>query len=240
MNMIKSALQHRLVQATLIAYGLALIFSPEHFGLALQNTRHYLLEMLFVMPVIFMLTVLIDVWISRETIIRHMGEGSGLRGAGFSILLGSLSAGPIYAAFPIAKMLLSKGASVANLVVILSAWAVIKVPMLANEVRFLGPTFMVVRWVATVITIYLMGVLIAMVVKREDIPDGSICSGSTGLHVLESACIGCGKCAHAYGQYFSMDGRQAVVRDGIRHQATEDLSDVLDVCPTRAIVYESQ
>ena len=31
---------------------------------------------------------------------------------------------------------LKKGASISNIVIILSAWAVIKVPMLANEAKF--------------------------------------------------------------------------------------------------------
>jgi hypothetical protein len=40
-----------------------------------------------------------------------------------------------------------------NLVIILSAWAVIKVPMLLNELKFLEFEFMAVRWVLTVIAI---------------------------------------------------------------------------------------
>ena len=239
MTIIKTLFRHRLVQLTLAAYGVALAFSPTLFASALENTRYYLLEMVLVMPVIFLMTMLIDVWVSRETIIRHMGEGSGIRGAGFSILLGSLSAGPIYAAFPIAKMLLSKGASVANLVVILSAWAVIKVPMLANEARFLGPRFMVIRWIATVITIYVMGIVVSMVVRREDIPDSTVCSSSSGLQVLESACIGCGKCTRAYARYFSMNDSKAVIHDHFLRRPIPDAPDVVSVCPTNAIVYES-
>ena len=66
--------------------------------------------------------------------------------------------------------IIKKGASISNIVVILSAWAVIKVPMLANEAKFLNPKFMVTRWVLTTIAILIMGYLISKIVRRKDIP----------------------------------------------------------------------
>ena len=226
-------LRNKLVLVTLAAYALTLILSRDFFILAVQNTTHYLREMLLVMPVIFMLTVLIEVWISRKAILKHLGEGSGLKGVGFSVLLGSLSAGPIYAAFPICKMLLAKGASITNLVVILSAWAVIKVPMLANETKFLGLKFMVIRWVLTVITIYLMGTIIARFVKKEDIPTSETVK-QKGISINSDACIGCGVCAQAYPQYFGIKDNKAYSLESIQG---EEIKEVLEICPTTAIVY---
>ena len=40
-----------------------------------------LLEMASVLPPIFILLGLLDVWVERETMVRYMGEGSGLKGA---------------------------------------------------------------------------------------------------------------------------------------------------------------
>ncbi len=42
-------------------------------------------------------------------------------------------------------MLLTKGASISNVVVILTSWAVIKIPMLFVETRFLGFKFTVIK-----------------------------------------------------------------------------------------------
>jgi hypothetical protein len=50
---------------------------------------------------------------TKQTIENSLGEGSGVRGVLFSFLLGSFSAGPIYAAFPVCKMLLKKRISIA-------------------------------------------------------------------------------------------------------------------------------
>ncbi len=47
---------------------------------------------------------------------------------------------------------------------------VIKVPMLVNEVKFLGVTFMIARWILTVIGIFAMAYLVAAIVKKEELP----------------------------------------------------------------------
>jgi uncharacterized membrane protein YraQ (UPF0718 family) len=81
--------------------------------------------------------------------------------------------GPIYAAFPFCIMLHKKGASIKNIVIILSSWAVIKIPMLLNEVKFLGIKFMVFRWILTVIAIVIFSWITSKIVKDEDIPSES-------------------------------------------------------------------
>ena len=40
-----------------------------------------------------------------------------------------------------------------SIIIILSSWAVIKIPMLLNEAKFLGAKFMIIRWLLTVIAI---------------------------------------------------------------------------------------
>ena len=146
------------------------IFFTDTAVQSVSNSVYYLLEMLQVIPVIFLLTVIIDAWIPKKVIAKRLGDKSGFMGGLFSLLLGSLSAGPIYAAFPLSKMLLKKGASVNNIVIILSSWAVIKVPMLLNEAKFLGPAFMAVRWMLTVAAIVIMGFIISIFIKRKDMP----------------------------------------------------------------------
>ena len=149
--------RNKLLCGVLVLYGLLFVANGEVAIEAVSNSGYYIKEMLMVMPVIFLLTIAIDVLVPKESIVKHFGVGSGFKGNVFALILGSISAGPIYAAFPICKMLLKKGASVSNIVIILSSWAVVKLPMLANEVKFLGIQFMVVRWVLTVICILIIG-----------------------------------------------------------------------------------
>lgn len=44
----------------------------------------------------------------KETLMKYMGEKSGIYGILFSLLLGGIAAGPLYVAFPIAALLLKK------------------------------------------------------------------------------------------------------------------------------------
>ena len=121
------------------------------------------------MPVVLMLTALLDFWVPKKVIITQLGNNAGIKGIFFSFMLGAISAGPIYAAFPVCSMLLKKGASIRNVVIILSSWAVIKVPMLVNEVAFLGPKFMIVRWVLTFFAILIVSSITSKVVTDKDI-----------------------------------------------------------------------
>lgn len=65
---------------------------------------------MLILPPVLVLIGLLDVWIPKETFIRHMGQDSGIKGLLFAFLLGSISAGPPIIAFPIAAMLAKKGA----------------------------------------------------------------------------------------------------------------------------------
>ena len=52
-----------------------------------------------IMPVIFLLTALLDLWVPKEKIMVFLGKESKANGL-FSFILGSISAGSVYAAFP--------------------------------------------------------------------------------------------------------------------------------------------
>ena len=89
---------------------LLLIFAPDLGTKAVSITQNNLWEMLSVIPPIFILLGLLDVWVKKETMVKYMGEGSGLIGILIAFFLGSAAAGPLYAAFPVAGILLKKGA----------------------------------------------------------------------------------------------------------------------------------
>ena len=170
MKIVSVLKRNRLIFLVLVVYSILLFTSPDKAIQSWKNSTYYLIEMLQVLPVIFLLTVVIEALVPKEMITKGFGEKSGIKGNLFSLLLGSISAGPIYAAFPISKLMLKKGASITNIVIILSSWAVIKIPMLANEVKFLGIKFMGIRWVLTVISIFTMGYFMALFVKTRDLP----------------------------------------------------------------------
>jgi uncharacterized membrane protein YraQ (UPF0718 family) len=159
--------KNKLSVLMILIYGGLFCFRLEDGITAINNTGYYLKELLLVMPVVIIFTILINAWVPQKTITKHLGKHSGLKGNILALLVGMFSTGPIYAAFPIAAVLKKKGSSIENIVIILSAWAVVKVPMLFNEVRFLGIDFMLTRWLLTVIAIIIMGKITQRLLDRK-------------------------------------------------------------------------
>ena len=240
MKVLELMKKNKLIVFVVLAYLVVLIISPQKATDSLGNSVYYLLEMLQVLPIIFLLTVVIEAWVPKELIMKGLGEKSGIKGNLLSLLLGSISAGPIYAAFPIGKSLLSKGASITNIVIILSSWAVIKVPMLANEAKFLGIDFMIVRWILTVISILIMGYLTAVIVKKKDLP-GIKTKEKQKFAIQEEYCVGCGVCSKMAPEIYEIKDKKAIVKAvPDNDKLIKAVIETVKKCPTNAIVYETE
>ncbi len=242
MNTIGSKIKNNLFLTLVIATYIVLsILMPSKALQSFSNSLYYIKEMLIIMPVILLLTSLIEAWVPKKSIEKFLGEGSGFKGSVFSFLLGSFSAGPIYAAFPVCKMLLKKGASVSNIVVMLSTWAVIKIPMLANEAKFLGPKFMAIRWVLTTISIFTMAYIASRFVKKDTIPIDDILTNEEELmlNVNDQYCIGCGLCTKISPETFIMENKKAMVIGKVSKLGeSKNVTAAIDKCPAKAIGYK--
>lgn len=124
---------------------------------ALDNDAEFLLQVLVIVPPVMVLMGLLQVWVPRPLVERSLGPGAGLRGPLLALLLGTAAAGPLYAAFPMARALRDKGATTANLATFLGTWASIKVPMILMESQFVGLRFALLRLGLTVPAVLLMG-----------------------------------------------------------------------------------
>lgn len=237
MSVLKVLKKNMLLSVVALSYVVLFIFRTDMAILSLKNSSYYIIEMLQIIPVVFILTSLIEAWVPKKVIMNNLGEKSGVKGPIISLFLGSVSAGPIYAAFPICKMLLKKGASIANIVIILSAWAVIKVPMLANEAKFLGPKFMAVRWVLTTVSIFIMAYAISAIVKKEDIPFDDVATDNKDkVNIKRQYCTGCGVCAKLLPNLFQLeDGKAAVKTQPVDSNEIDEVRAMWEKCPTKAI-----
>lgn len=230
--------KNKLIVLGIALYSSLFLFFPAAAQKSFDNSLYYLFEMLSVLPVIFMLTVVIEAWIPKEVIMKSFGEKSGFKGNLLSLALGSISAGPIYAAFPISKTLINKGASITNIVIILSSWAVIKLPMLANEAKFLGPDFMAVRWVLTVLAIWLMATLIGRLVRKKDLPQDRS-QVKQALRIKSDYCTGCGLCVRMMPMIYSIEQNKAtLLMQPPKQMPEEKIIQVVQKCPTQAIVFD--
>jgi len=224
-----------------VIYLTLFILMPDKAAKAMNNSVYYLVEMVQILPVIFLLTVVIEALIPKEVIIKRFGEKSGFLGNLLSLVLGSISAGPIYAAFPISKMLLSKGASVANIVIILSSWAVIKVPMLANEAKFLGVSFMGVRWLLTVIAILAMAWITGKIVDRRELVKVSAKPSDLLIEIKKDYCVGCGICVKMLPEVYELREQKAEVKmQGVDESNKRIIFNTVEKCPTKAIVFHGE
>lgn len=140
---------------------IGLIF-PEIGKRSLEISKQNVIEMLLVIPPIFILLGLLDVWVDRTTMVKFMGKGSGIKGVLIAFLLGSAAAGPLYAAFPVAGVMMKKGSSLFNIFVFIGAWSTTKIPMLTFEAASLGLTFTLLR-----LGLSIVGILIIAFVTEK-------------------------------------------------------------------------
>lgn len=143
------------------------IFAPAQAASVAHNTWDYLVEMVVILIPVALLMGLFEVLVPKHLIAKYMGHESGWKGILLALLFGSAPTGPLYVAFPIAAMLLKKGASPLNVIILLNAWAAMKIPQLLVEANFLGPSFMLTRLALTVPAAILMGWLIQKGIERS-------------------------------------------------------------------------
>lgn len=144
------------------------LISPAKGEAAAVITGKSLIEMLTIIPPIFLLLGLLDVWVPREMLIRHIGPGSGIRGVFLGILIGSAAAGPLYGAFPVAAVLMKKGASFKNVMIFLGAWSTTKIPMVLFEVSSLGAKFALTRLIASLVGIFIITAVVDRMLSAEE------------------------------------------------------------------------
>jgi len=125
--------------------------------------------MLLVLPPIFLLLGLLDVWVPRRTLMRYMGPKSGLTGPLIAFVLGSVAAGPLYGAFPVSAVLMRKGASFTNILIFIGAWSTTKIPMFLFEMHALGTRFAVARLLIDIPGIILIAFALKAIIPAREV-----------------------------------------------------------------------
>jgi uncharacterized membrane protein YraQ (UPF0718 family) len=149
-----------------------LILVNNQLGFKALNIAAYSFkEMLLVIPPIFILLGLLDVWIPKETMIKYMGDKSGIKGIILSILIGSAAAGPLYGAFPVAAVFMKKGVKFSNILIFIGAWSTTKIPMFIFEMTSLGTKFAVTRLLVDIPGIIIIAYVISKMVSKNEIKE---------------------------------------------------------------------
>lgn len=162
---------YRMFLSVLAVNLLLALWKPSLAQLSVTKSMSFLAEVLLIVPPVMVLMGLLDVWVPRQLVEAHLGPDTGVRGSGVAILLGSVAAGPLYAAFPIALSLKKKGARLANVVIFLGTWATIKIPMIVMEGSFIGVRFALLRLALTVPCVLAVGYLMEYMIPADQLSE---------------------------------------------------------------------
>jgi uncharacterized membrane protein YraQ (UPF0718 family) len=126
-------------------------------------------EMILIIPPIFILLGLLDIWVPKETMIKYMGEGSGIKGVLLAMFIGSAAAGPLYGAFPVAAVFMKKGVSFKNILIFIGAWSTTKIPMFLFELSSLGSAFAITRLIINIPGIIIIALILNRLISDDDV-----------------------------------------------------------------------
>ncbi len=115
-----------------------------------KNFLSFLIEMIKLLPFVFILIGLFDVWVKKEFVEKHLGRDSNALSYLWAVLLAGPIAGGMIAAFPISYALFQKGAKMSVIFTFIGAAAVCRIPMTLFEASFLGIKFTIIRLVVSI------------------------------------------------------------------------------------------
>ncbi len=124
--------------------------------------------MLMMMPLVFVLIGLFEVWVSRDTVEKHLGAGSGALGYFWAVVLAGTVMGPLYVALPVAYALSHKGARLGVVFTYIGAAAICRVPMTAFEATFLGVKFTAVRFLVSLPLVIMSSIVLEKFLVTTD------------------------------------------------------------------------
>lgn len=139
-------------------YALTGFFSPELALEAFSSLKSLTLRVLPILLVVFALLFLVNLFLERSWVIRHLGKAAGVGGWAFTVVCGVLSVGPLYVWYPLLGELKEKGASNALISTFLYSRA-LKLPLLPLMAHYFGFSYTVALSVCIVTFSVLSGLV---------------------------------------------------------------------------------
>lgn len=152
--------------AALIA--VLIVIRPDGAKDVLVYTGKGTVQFLWNLIPVFLCVGLMDVWVEKEKMMQIMGTDSGLRGMAISLLIGIVTAVPIYALLPIAGMLLKKGGRISNVLIFLCSSASVRIPLLLFEISSLGVAFSLCRFLMNLLAVFAIAALVERALTQTE------------------------------------------------------------------------
>lgn len=159
--------RYNIIYVSLMMLVILAIYNLSFAKDAVNTSVNSFRQLLLVLPPIFIILGLLDVWVPKETMVKFMGKEAGILGILLAFLLGSAAAGPLYGAFPVAAVLTKKGVPFRNIAIFIGAWSTTKIPLLMFEFSALGLTFTLTRLLINIPIIIIIATILDRSLSEE-------------------------------------------------------------------------
>lgn len=133
-----------------------------------KNFIKYCISIIKILPFVFILIGLFEVWVKRETIEAHLGADAGFKSYFYALFLGSFTIGSMIVALPIAHSLSKKGARLDVVFTYVGAAAVCRIPMTIFEASYLGIKFTIIRYALSIPFIIFTSIMLGKYLEKRD------------------------------------------------------------------------
>lgn len=152
----------------LIFVMISFLFNYEPGKQVGDNFIKYSITMIKILPFVFILIGLFEVWVKRETVEKHLGEKSNFLGYLWAVLLGGTTLGPMIVALPIAYSLYNKGAKLSIIFTYIGSACVCRIPMTIFEASYLGVKFTIIRYAVSIPLIILSSSILGRYLEKRN------------------------------------------------------------------------
>jgi len=152
----------------LVLYLILFITVPDKALPALSNSGSILRNLLIPLSLVFVLIFFINLFLNPAKVAKYLGKTSGIKGAALSAAAGIISAGPIYAWYPLLKDLKEKGAADSSVAIFLYNRSV-KPFLLPIMIAYFGLLFVIILTVLTIAASFLIGYFIGIFTNIDDV-----------------------------------------------------------------------
>lgn len=150
--------------AVIISYVAVYFVKPEWVQPALQTVYNIALKVVPVLFLVFVLMALIDYFVEPKTLVRFLGEKSGIKGWLIAIGAGILSTGAIYMWYPLLSELKQEGMRPALIATFLYNRAV-KPALIPLMIIYFGTMFVVVLTIVMILASVAEGIIVEKILE---------------------------------------------------------------------------
>ena len=148
----------------LVAYGILFAIMPDKAYVGLKSSANIALSMILPLSLVFILMLVLNLFLKPAQIVKFLGREAGIKGVILSAVAGIISAGPIYAWYPLLKDLREKGAANTFLAIFLGNRAV-KPFLLPIMISYFGWIYVLILTVFTLLGSILVGYFVGALVR---------------------------------------------------------------------------